>query len=758
MTPETGSQSPVIKGGSYAFTVTLPEKYDSTTLVVKAGNTTLTADGNGIYTIPDIQSDTLIDVTAKIKTVTLTGVVAAGSGTVTPASKQVSYDGSATISAVPNTGYKISAFTVDGADVTASLKNNSYTISNIKADVEVSVTFTAKVYTVTKTAGAGGSITAADTVEYGKSLDVTVTPDNGMNVGSVTYTVSGVSKIPALADGADGVKTFTISNVTGDVAISAAFAAVDKTALLSAIAAASQIDPAPYQQEYRDAFSDALADAVTARDNASATDGEVLAATTALNDAMADLTDEHKQTFTVTVTDDGNGSASVSNSSPKYGEDVTINSIQPNANYELYKTLVNGVQTNGTTVRNVTANITIKVMFRSTIPAEVTSFRANYSAILAKSVSTVQAADSDAVNSALSAYTGLTPAQQKYLAAEYQLLTAMRTYLDNKASADTVTNLINALSNDGTMNFVKAAREAKAAYDALTSDQKKLVLLSNVNKLNKFLTEADEIFQNNLAEQAKLDYVNDLVDALKTAVGGADGYADVAAANAAYLPAKANFDALTAEQQAKITNSANLTALASAILTENTRIAGEVETQIDALTVVTSDMAFDEAEGYKAEIVAAKNAYDALTADQKALVDAVSKAHLDECFESVAVKIEKSMPTEVDQSLAGGLSFAGISDSISDLEVGTAASGAEEGFNIAINSGTGAAMQTELLLDLTPRDADGNAQQPEGKVKIRILLGSALSDKSETLSVVAYHNGDTYHPVHGHHRRRADLP
>ena len=68
VTPETGSSSPVDKYESFSFTVTVDSAnkyYKTGSFAVKANNTTLTPDGDGVYTISNITED---------QTVTVTGV------------------------------------------------------------------------------------------------------------------------------------------------------------------------------------------------------------------------------------------------------------------------------------------------------------------------------------------------------------------------------------------------------------------------------------------------------------------------------------------------------------------------------------------------------------------------------------------------------------------------------------------------------------------------------------------------------------
>ena len=92
---------------------------------------------------------------------------------------------------------------------------NSWTFSDVRGDHTIAVTFGHYSYTVTTTAGEGGSVTPAGTtsVEYGESLTVTITADDCYRVDSVF--VDGVY----VAD----VSNFTFDNITQNHTMEASF-------------------------------------------------------------------------------------------------------------------------------------------------------------------------------------------------------------------------------------------------------------------------------------------------------------------------------------------------------------------------------------------------------------------------------------------------------------------------------------------------------------------------------------------------------
>jgi len=81
----------------------------------------------------------------------------------------------------------------------------------------VSAAFALKTFTVTTSAGPGGSVSPSATVQWGGSVTVTVTPDSG-------YAVAGL-----LVDGVpvDAASSYTFNDVTSDRTLAASFAALN---------------------------------------------------------------------------------------------------------------------------------------------------------------------------------------------------------------------------------------------------------------------------------------------------------------------------------------------------------------------------------------------------------------------------------------------------------------------------------------------------------------------------------------------------
>jgi hypothetical protein len=137
-------------------------------------------------------------------------------GSISPSGRIDVNDGdSQTFIFTPNTGYQVADVMVDGSSVGAV---QSYTFSNVTKDCTISVTFQAKSFTITATAGSNGSITPSGGVSviYGQDQTFDFSPNSGYQISYVQ--VDGQSQ--------GVVSTFTFSNVTQDHTIRVYFMAV----------------------------------------------------------------------------------------------------------------------------------------------------------------------------------------------------------------------------------------------------------------------------------------------------------------------------------------------------------------------------------------------------------------------------------------------------------------------------------------------------------------------------------------------------
>ncbi|MCX6344461.1 MAG: hypothetical protein NT018_05225 [Armatimonadetes bacterium] len=167
-------------------------------------------------------------------TFTITASAATG-GTISPSGSVVvnqATNKTFTIAENP-TGYAISNVTVDSVPQGAI---TSYTFSNIIANHTISAAFvTVPTFTITASAGTGGTISpsGAVIVNQGGSKVFTIAPSVGYAISNVT--VDGVSK--------GAITTFTFNNVTVSHTISAAFVAMPAKTITASAGANGSISP-----------------------------------------------------------------------------------------------------------------------------------------------------------------------------------------------------------------------------------------------------------------------------------------------------------------------------------------------------------------------------------------------------------------------------------------------------------------------------------------------------------------------------------
>lgn len=164
-----------------------------------------TGRGNN-YTVQGIKKDTELKVSFKILSFSLS-ITASGNGSVSYStatiknqtkSYNIEYDKSATVSFTPDNGYRIASVKVNGNDVTASVTNGQYTISNIKEDKSLEVLFEAIPATTfnleIKSTGNGyalynGTVVRSKATSFavnsGTAVQITFVPDDGYRVASV---------------------------------------------------------------------------------------------------------------------------------------------------------------------------------------------------------------------------------------------------------------------------------------------------------------------------------------------------------------------------------------------------------------------------------------------------------------------------------------------------------------------------------------------------------------------------------------------
>ena len=150
-------------------------------------------------------------------------------GSISPASTTVDEGTTTSFTVTPDTGYTIASVT--GCD--GNLSGDTYTTGPITADCAVTAGFALKRYTVTTTTGTGGTISPTSTiVDHGDSTSLTVTPDTGYAVASVTG-----------CNGSLSGNTYTTGPVTADCTVTAGFTNVSYTISANATALPGSAPP-----------------------------------------------------------------------------------------------------------------------------------------------------------------------------------------------------------------------------------------------------------------------------------------------------------------------------------------------------------------------------------------------------------------------------------------------------------------------------------------------------------------------------------
>ena len=200
------------------FEVMPDENYDFTSLTVNGEAVPVT---NGTYTYTNLLSD--INVEAKFTekpkfdiTATAIGGTVSLNGAAPSASQSIKVyrDTGVVLTIAASEGYRLKTLTVNGADMTAQVSNNTLQLENIQEAQDIVVTFEQYIFSVSIT-GAGISVSTM-TPQYGESVTVTIEDDPDRTL--VALLVNGQDVTAQVANG-----QYVIKNVTGNVTIEVTF-------------------------------------------------------------------------------------------------------------------------------------------------------------------------------------------------------------------------------------------------------------------------------------------------------------------------------------------------------------------------------------------------------------------------------------------------------------------------------------------------------------------------------------------------------
>jgi PKD repeat protein len=152
----------------------------------------------------------------------ITATAGAG-GTITPSGVvPVAFGANQAFTITNNTGYHITNVLVDGSSVGAV---PTYTFNNVVTDHTIAASFAITTYTITASAGTGGTISPSGSVNVNESASqtFTITKNAGYHIADVLVDGSSVG----------AVSTYTFTNVHANHTISATFAANARVTIFS---------------------------------------------------------------------------------------------------------------------------------------------------------------------------------------------------------------------------------------------------------------------------------------------------------------------------------------------------------------------------------------------------------------------------------------------------------------------------------------------------------------------------------------------
>lgn len=202
-----GTISPVgatnmVSGGNQTYTITPATGYHITDVFVDGAS----VGAVGTYTFSNVTANHTIFAAFDVNEYTIT-VTQPANGAITPGTTTVTYGATPTFVVTPNTGYSVTAITLNGSNVMSQAQNTNgvytYTLPAVSANATLTATMTRKTFTITKNAGSNGAINGPATANYGATVSYTIVPNagyvvdnvvvDGMNMGAITsYTFVNV--------------------------------------------------------------------------------------------------------------------------------------------------------------------------------------------------------------------------------------------------------------------------------------------------------------------------------------------------------------------------------------------------------------------------------------------------------------------------------------------------------------------------------------------------------------------------------------
>jgi len=423
------------------------------------------------YVIPNVSADHNISAYFSTGPSITTSAGAHGTVVVQP-TQPMALGADATVTITPATGYHIATLTDNGVAVPLT---SPYVISDVQANHNIAATFAINTYTITPTAGTGGSIspTSSQVATSGTTTTFTVTPNTGYTIATIT-----VNSVPAS-------NPVVLTNVSKDTTVGATFLPIPYTLTYSAGSHGSITPTGTLSQIVKFGSSGttvtAVADSgyhfVTWSDGGTnASRADVANADATMNAIFAVNTPVTPVTYALKYIAGSNGTITGTLSQTvNSGASGTAVTAVANSGYH-FLNWSDGVTTASRTDTNVTANMTVTALFAANTPVTpVTTYTLKY---IAGSGGTITGTASQTVNSGASgaAVTAVANSGYHFLNWSDGVSTASRTdanvtanmtvtalFAANTASTFTITGTAGA---NGTMSVIGA--HTVAAGSSLT--------------------------------------------------------------------------------------------------------------------------------------------------------------------------------------------------------------------------------------------------------------------------------------------------
>ncbi|MBQ6275552.1 MAG: fibronectin type III domain-containing protein [Bacteroidales bacterium] len=212
----------VVDRGESVSYVVIPDTDYRLSAIMLDGEPVELEQGSFIYTIENIESDHIVVAMFERIIYHTVHIATGANGVVDPSGDVAVVEGeNLSLVVIPDEGYRVHTFVVDGVDAIEELSanGNSYTLENVTEDHAVHVTFIENTYyTITATCGEHGTITPNGEVSVlsGEDQSFVIVADGGYHIASVT--VDGVDVTSELLNG-----VYTFAGVTEAHTINAEF-------------------------------------------------------------------------------------------------------------------------------------------------------------------------------------------------------------------------------------------------------------------------------------------------------------------------------------------------------------------------------------------------------------------------------------------------------------------------------------------------------------------------------------------------------